>query len=104
MRSPFPRLAAGLLLSLPAFAPSIFTVSTANGGGNPVSAEADFTFGANQLFVQLTNTQANPASAAQLLTGISFTFASGAFANDIGTATNLAGIARTISGSSISDA
>jgi len=93
------RVAVWAVLSLPTFAASIYTVSGTNGNSNPVSAEADFGFANNQLFVSLTNTLADPAAANQLLTGITFTFTGGTYANNVGSVTNLTGTTRNITSS-----
>ena len=58
--------------------PIVFqTVSGATAGGNPVSASASFSLSGNMLQIVLTDSQPNPITVAQLISGLSFTLSNG---------------------------
>jgi hypothetical protein len=96
-------LLLALAVALPSSANTITYVlppgSTTSGG--PVSASATFTTGAGTLAITLTNLQANPTDAAQLLSDLDFVLSGG---QTIGTLSNSSGLERTVnSGGSYTD-
>ena len=70
---------AGLLAAGASSAsPIVFqTASGATAGGNPVSASASFSLSGNMLQIVLTDSQPNPITVAQLISGLSFTLSNG---------------------------
>jgi len=78
---------------------NIITVSTPSGpteqGGLPVDASATFITGANTVTVTLTDLLANPTSAAQLISDISFGLTGG---QTSGTLVSSVGTDRTVNG------
>jgi hypothetical protein len=88
-------LLAGLL-SPSAFAAVISLVTPVGADtGQPVSAKATFTTSAGQIIVLLENLQADPRSAVQCLSGLTFTVSTG---QNSGTLASSSGTERTIAG------
>jgi len=92
---------AGLLLGLVmaagnAYASFIFvTPAGSTVGGQPVDAQAQFTFGAGTLTIVLTNLEANPTSVIQALSDLEFTLGTAASTSSL---TSSSGTERTIAG------
>lgn len=64
-------------------------------GGQPVSSQATFTTGLNQVVISMMNTQANPTSVIQCLSSLGFTLNTG---QTVGTLSSSSGLERTIAG------
>jgi len=92
---------AGLLLGLviaagDAYASFIFvTPAGSTTGGQPVDAQATFTFGTNSLHIVLTNLEANPKSVIQALSDLAFTIGTAASSSSL---SGSSGTERTIAG------
>lgn len=77
---------------------AIITYQTPAGStldGKPVSAQATFTTGLNQVVISMMNTQANPTSVIQCLSDLGFTISTG---QTVGTLSSSSGLERSIAG------
>ena len=79
-----------------AYAAFIFVTPTGStAGGQPVDAQASFTFGANTLTIVLTNFEANPTSVIQALSDLQFVLGTSATSSSL---TSSSGLERNIAG------
>jgi hypothetical protein len=70
-------------------ATQIFSVSGVNVSQGAFNAEADFSYGVDTVTITFTNKIVDQTTVGQDIAGIAWSFSSGSFANNVGTATHL---------------